>query len=234
MSTSPDGIYEPGIIDPGLPRPNPTQPFRLTDPSPISKLQSPWNANADIIIIGSGMTAVSLTRSLYAHNPKLNITIVEARDLCSGATGRNGGHCQVMSPGVWFERERAYGTAEALRVMRFEHSHLDELVQASRENGIQCDLRLHEGLDVYHDEHDFERAVRALEAMRGQAPDLAARYKMYTERSDLDGRSCPKKCVGAIGMPSGSVWPYKFVTGLFEKYVREKGLRRGRGEGAWL
>ncbi|KAL3467629.1 FAD dependent oxidoreductase [Aspergillus heterothallicus] len=196
MSTSPDGIYEPGIIDPGLPRPNPTQPYWLAEPSPICKLQSPWSEKTDIIIIGSGMTAVSLTRSLYAHNPKLNITVVEARDLCSGATGRNGGHCKVMSPGVWFERERAYGTAEALRVMRFEHSHLDELVRASRENGIQCDLCLHEGLDVYHDEHTFGRAVRALEAMRGHAPDLAERYT-----------------------------PYKLVTGLFEKYVRENGLK---------
>lgn len=224
MSTSPDGIYEPGVIDPGLPGKSPTQPFWLSEPSRISNLQSPWIDQADIIIIGSGMTAASLTRSLYARKPNLNIVIVEARGLCSGATGRNGGHCKVMSPGVWFERQQAYGTDEALRVMRFEHGHLDELVNCVRENGIQCDLRLHEGVDVYHDEHTFSRAVRALEDMRKYAPDLAEKYTVYTNRADLDARHCPAKSVGAIGMPSGSVWPYKFVTGLFEKYVRDHSL----------
>ncbi|KAL4970209.1 NAD(P)/FAD-dependent oxidoreductase [Aspergillus stella-maris] len=224
MSTSPDGIYEPGIIDPGIPVANSTKPFWLSQPSKISKLQSPWVQEADIIIIGSGMTAVSLTRSLYARKPEAKIIIIEARDLCSGATGRNGGHCKVMSPGVWFERQEAYGTEEALRVMRFEHSHLEEMAKCARENNIQCDLRLHEGVDVYHDNHTFGRAVRALEDMRRHAPDLAERYTVYTSRADLDARHCPKESVGAIGMPSGSVWPYKFVTGLFEKYVAENNL----------
>ncbi|KAL4873741.1 hypothetical protein BDV12DRAFT_192186 [Aspergillus spectabilis] len=126
--------------------------------------------------------------------------------------------------GVWLEREHTYGTQEALRVMRFEHGPLDEMVKCPKENDLHCDLRLHEGVDVYHDEHTFGRAVRALEAMRGHAPDLAARYTVYTDRKDLDARSCPKKAVGAIGMPFGSVWSYKFVTGLLEKYVYNHGL----------
>lgn len=224
MSTSPDGIYEPGIIDPGLPSNSPTQPFWLSQPSKIHNLQSPWPNQADIIIIGSGITAASLTRTLYTHKPNLHIAILEARALCSGATGRNGGHCKVMSPGVWFERQHAYGTAEALRVMRFEHAHLYELVQCVKENGIQCDLRLHEGVDVYHDQHTFSRAVRALEDMRKHAPDLAEKYTVYTSKADLEARHCPAQSVGAISMPSGSIWPYKFVTGLFEKYLNDHNL----------
>ncbi len=224
MSTSPDGIYEPGVIDPGIPLPNPTQPFWLSEPSRISKLQSPWLETADVVIVGSGMTAASLTRSLYARRPALKIVLVEARELCSGATGRNGGHVKVMSPGVWFDRVRQYGRVEAIKVMQFEHGHLDAVVSCAKDYGVQCDLRLLEGLDCYHDEYTMSRAVRALEEMRKDTPELAARYTLYTSRSDLRARNCAEKCVGAIGMPSASMWPYKFVTALLEQFVDEKGL----------
>lgn len=224
MSTSPEGIYEPGIVDPGIPVQNSTQPFWLSQPSKISKLQSPWTDHADVVIIGSGITAASLTRSLYSRRPNLNVVVVEARDLCSGATGRNGGHIKVMSPGVWFEREKQYGREEALRVMQFEHSHLDEIAAYVKENNIQCDLRLLEGLDCYHDPAILNRATRALEEMRKHVPELAARYTLYTSRKELRDRHCPEECIGAIGMPSASIWPYKFVTSLFEKFVGENRL----------
>ncbi|KAK7900189.1 hypothetical protein LTR67_003935 [Exophiala xenobiotica] len=103
MSSSPDGIYDVGIIDPGIPVETPTQPFWLSQPAKHSKLRSPWAETADVVVIGSGMTAVSLCLTLFSRRPGLKIVIIEARDLCSGATGRNGGHCKTMSPGVWFE-----------------------------------------------------------------------------------------------------------------------------------
>ncbi|KAL4960178.1 uncharacterized protein BDV14DRAFT_193147 [Aspergillus stella-maris] len=184
MSTSPDGIYEPGIVDPGFPVTNSTKPFWLSQPLEISKLH--------------------LTCSLYACRPGAKIVVIKARDLCSGATGRNSGHCKVMSLG------------EALKVMHFKHIYLEEMGKCTRENNIKCNLRLHEGVDVYHDNHTFGRAVRALEDMRRHAPDLGVRYIVYTLQADLNARHCPKESVKAIGMPSRSAWPYKFVTGLFK------------------
>lgn len=226
MSISPEGIYEPGIIDPGLPVENYTQPFWLSEPSPISNLQSPWLDYADVVIIGSGMTAMSLTRTLYAKRPDLRIVLVEARELCSGATGRNGGHCKVMSPGVWYDRKRQYGVEEALRVMEYEHSHLGAMSACIKENNIDCDLRIVEGLDIYHDEKVFQRAIDALEDMRKHRPSLASNYTVYTSKADLNARNLDldDHCVGAIGMPAGTVWPYKFVTGMLKKMVDKNGL----------
>lgn len=225
MSTSPDGVYEPGIIDPGLPVRPYLQPYWLTQPSPIAKLQSsPWPETADIVIIGSGMTSVSLARKLYAMRPDLQIVVVEARELCSGATGRNGGHCKAMSPGVWYDRKDEYGAEEALRVMEYEHSHLKEIQACARDNNIQCDLKIVEGLDIYYDEKVFRRAIEALEDMRKYSPSLAGRYKVYTSAHELKKRNLDKACVGAVGMPAGTMWPYKFVAGLFKKMVDENGL----------
>lgn len=224
MSTSPEGIYEPGIIDPGFPVNNSTQPFWLSEPSPISKLRSQWLDSADIVIIGSGMTSVSLCRTLYANRPDLRIVVVDARDLCSGATGRNGGHIKAMSPGVWFDRKPEFGVAEAIKIMEYEQSHLDEMVGAIKENEIDCDLHVLEGLDIYHDTTIFDRAVRALEDMEKHSPKLAARYTVYHTRDELRARNLGDHVVGAIGMPAASMWPYKLVTKLFEKMVKRNGL----------
>ncbi|KAH6880443.1 FAD dependent oxidoreductase [Thelonectria olida] len=224
MSNSPDGIYEKGVIDPGFPVKNSTKPFWLTEPSKISKLRSPWTESADIVIIGSGMTAASLANTLYSKRADQKIVIVEARDLCSGATGRNGGHLKAMSPGSWFERKEQFGVQEAVRIMEYEHSHLEEMVSCIKTNKLECDLNLLEGLDVYHDEKVFRNAVNAVEDMQRHAPSLGALYKIYTVKEDLKARNCPDACVGAIGMPAASMWPYKMVTGLFEKMVRDNGL----------
>ncbi|KAF5009272.1 hypothetical protein FDECE_4484 [Fusarium decemcellulare] len=224
MSTSPEGIYEKGVIDPGFPVKNSTKPFWLTQPSSIGKLQSQWHDSVDIVVIGSGMTAASLVNSLYSKRPDLKIVLVEARDLCSGATGRNGGHLKAMSPGVWFDRKQQFGLDEALRIMEYEHSHLNEMAACIKENKIDCDLQLLEGLDVYFDEKVFRNACDAIENMRKHAPYIAERYTIYTSPEDLKKRNCPENCIGVIGMHAASMWPYKMVTGILEKLVKEKGL----------
>ncbi|KAH7177113.1 FAD dependent oxidoreductase [Dactylonectria macrodidyma] len=225
MADSPDGIYEKGVVDPGFPVKNSTQPFWLTEPCKISKLQSPWpEKTVDIAVVGSGMTAASLVNSLYSKQPNLEITILEARDLCSGATGRNGGHIKAMSPGSWFERKEKFGIQEAVRIMEYEHSHLKEMAACIRDNNIHCDLDEVEGLDVYYDEKVFRRACDAVDDMRQQAPALGAIYNIYTAREELKERNISPACFGAIGMPAASMWPYKMVTSLLEKMVQQQGL----------
>ncbi|CAK7238279.1 hypothetical protein SEUCBS140593_010505 [Sporothrix eucalyptigena] len=166
------------------------------------------------------MTSVSLCRSLLATRPELNITVLDARGLCAGATGRNGGHVKAVSPGVWYERKKHFGVKEALRIMAYEHSHVDYIAECVRENNIDCDLHLVEGLDVYHDTSIYSNAVSALEDLRKYDPSLASRYTVYMAREELDKRNCRPHVVGAIGMPAATCWPYKFVTFLFAKMLK--------------
>ncbi|KAK4688131.1 hypothetical protein P7C73_g1980, partial [Tremellales sp. Uapishka_1] len=52
-------------------------------------------AVVDYVIIGGGMTGSSLAYQLTrpgAAGPNKSVVLLEAKDLCSGATGRNGGH----------------------------------------------------------------------------------------------------------------------------------------------
>ena len=78
--------------EPGLPVENPTRSFWMSPPSPIAHYCSHLPQQADIVIIGSGITGTSVARTLLdrAHAAgKLPVLLMlEARDACSGATGR--------------------------------------------------------------------------------------------------------------------------------------------------
>jgi len=129
-----------------------------------------------------------------------------------------------MSPEAWLDRKKAYGVEEALRIMEFEHSHVEEKLACMEENGLSCDQRRVEGLDVYHDENTWERAVGAVEEIRGYDPKLGARYTIYKSRQELRALHVSDLVVGAIGMPAAIMWPYKMVAGLLEEFVKENGL----------
>jgi len=225
MSGSPDGIYMPGVVDPGVPIPNPTSPYWLSKPSVYSKWQSPWpNSTVDVAIIGSGMSAMGLARALYQKRPNIRIIIIEARELCSGATGRNGGHIKTMSYGTWPERKRLMGVDEAIRVTAFEQSHVSEVVTCIQTNNIDCDLELLEGLDTYYEQGLFQRSITALDDLRKHAPSLAEKYTVYSTREELSRFKCSEKCVGAIGVKCATVWPYRFVTGMLGQLIEKSGL----------
>lgn len=85
-----------------LPRDNPTLPFWQDPPDAIADLRSTaaLPESADVVIIGSGITgaavawnllleAASATAPPGAKKPP-SVVMLEARQACSGATGRNG------------------------------------------------------------------------------------------------------------------------------------------------
>lgn len=79
---------------PGIPRPSPTRSYWPVPPSNISQ----WGAQdvlpekADIVIIGSGITGASIARTLLRelgeNSSDVRIVMLEAREVCSGATAR--------------------------------------------------------------------------------------------------------------------------------------------------
>jgi cation diffusion facilitator CzcD-associated flavoprotein CzcO len=56
-------------------------------------------SDVDVVIIGAGMSgATTAYHLLKGHDPEEGnlprVVILEAREACYGATGRNGGHCK--------------------------------------------------------------------------------------------------------------------------------------------
>ena len=76
---------------PGLPVNEPTVPFWTVPPAnlPIPTDTTAPPSHVDVVVIGSGITSASCTRTLLTKAPPgLRVLVLEARDVCSGATGR--------------------------------------------------------------------------------------------------------------------------------------------------
>ncbi|KAF8217111.1 FAD dependent oxidoreductase-domain-containing protein [Mycena galopus ATCC 62051] len=132
-----------------LPVTNPTRSFWIDstpDANPLAAEGSdgPFTEDADICIIGSGITGVSAAYhlSIAAERGEIPLTdkplrvlILEARDFCSGATGRNGGH---LTPAVFLDfcgYQQKYGTEQAIRSFVLENHTASEIVKIIREEG---------------------------------------------------------------------------------------------------
>ncbi|KAK7224776.1 hypothetical protein V2G26_012779 [Clonostachys chloroleuca] len=222
MSGALEGIYEPGVVDPGLPVANSTASFWHSKSHPLSDHQSSWPSGpVDVVIIGSGISGMSIARTLATEAPQLRVILVEARELCSGATGRNGGHCKTMTFAMWEERKASFGIDEAIRITEWEDSHLGAMSTAIRQDNIDCDLVLTDGIEAYYDQTSFQRAVKALEDMRAHLPQVAAKHTVHTDSAFLrDTLKLSDKCVGAIAIPAASIWPYKWISSVMANLVK--------------
>ena len=75
-----------------LPRPNPTVSYWQDLPSNIAdhRSTSQLPESADFVIIGSGISGASIAYNVLSQRPQCKVIMLEARQACSGATGRNG------------------------------------------------------------------------------------------------------------------------------------------------
>lgn len=96
-----------------LPVPDPIPSYWLSAPSPHANLRSTPELpeQCDIAIIGTGMSGVLTAYHILQNSSALSlkqdksdvatkvpkIVILDARQLCSGATARNGGHAKVKT-----------------------------------------------------------------------------------------------------------------------------------------
>lgn len=89
LDTEYRAIKERIDLSPGLPVNKPTLPFWSIPPADVPTSDTSLPTHVDIVVIGSGITGLSCTRTLLKKGPTdLHVLVLEARDVCSGATGR--------------------------------------------------------------------------------------------------------------------------------------------------
>ncbi|EJT78689.1 hypothetical protein GGTG_03788 [Gaeumannomyces tritici R3-111a-1] len=83
-----------------LPRSDPTLSYWQDPPDEIADLRSTPELpeTADAVIIGSGITGAAVAWHLLEGDGGSNVVMLEARQICSGATGRNGMAAYTYTP----------------------------------------------------------------------------------------------------------------------------------------
>lgn len=129
------------IEDPGLPRSNPTVSLWQEPPHPtVTSIQSPTlPQQTDFIVINSGITGYSITKTLLKH-PSLgknikasHITLLKAQTLVSGATGRNGGHLVTATGHTYAYLASIYGEENTKEIARFSIININYILKMVRE-----------------------------------------------------------------------------------------------------
>ncbi|MBI3757501.1 MAG: FAD-binding oxidoreductase [Deltaproteobacteria bacterium] len=95
---------------------------------------------ADVAIIGGGITGLSSAYHLKRRYPEKHIVLIEGQAVGFGASGRNSGFISQEYHG-WYERFERKGAAAVAPYTRYAERGYQLLVQTIREQTIACDLQ---------------------------------------------------------------------------------------------
>ncbi|KAK7928920.1 FAD dependent oxidoreductase-domain-containing protein [Apiospora marii] len=223
-----------GQSDPGYPVKNPSISYWQIPPHPdVADHQSPkLPESADIVIIGSGMSGTSIAWHLLmddnstttpttkkAPPAPLRIAMLEARQACSGATGRNGGHIRPSSYEEYVDAKKVTTQDQAAKITKFRAGHVDALLRAAgrlpTEQARQAaSVRPVDSLDVYFEEAPFAEAVAQWETLRREVPEVGDEWSVLAG-DEARRVSLMPGAVGALtgtARVAGAIWGYRFVT----------------------
>ncbi|KAF6765909.1 FAD dependent oxidoreductase-domain-containing protein [Ephemerocybe angulata] len=215
---------------PGIPIPNPTSSYWAQPASPLAQRNSDPSValpdEADIVIIGSGITGTSFAREIldrsagnHVQGEPLRIVMLEARDACSGATARNGGHITPVLYQDYVGLKEKHGKDMAVKIIRFRLSHLTQLLAVAKEENLLDDsqCRQVDSFDVFHDKNLFRQAKSWLREYQEDLPEESANYKVYESPEQQCSFQNPLLAVSPHLL--ASVHPYRLVTGVLARLL---------------
>ncbi|KAJ5371473.1 uncharacterized protein N7496_007565 [Penicillium cataractarum] len=210
--------------DPGLPKTNATESYWLHIKHHLASVQTDVLPEmTDIAVIGSGITGTSVTKSLLQStiNSSERITVFEARTLCSGATGRNGGNLLTYGGLGYEEIKSVHGRDVALKLIDFTFGTIKATKKAVEEYAAEeSQLRAVTRIHTFRDQGLFEAAQRSVSEFQKDKPEYMGTYTVISGQEALKDYDI-HGVVGAILYSGYSLWPYRFIACVWEALLKE-------------
>ncbi|KIL60040.1 hypothetical protein M378DRAFT_84343 [Amanita muscaria Koide BX008] len=222
LATDLDSQIPFNVVQGSFPVPNATRSFwthGAPDANPLAREGShgQLTPEADVCIIGSGITGVSAAYHLANANIPLNVAVLEARDFCSGATGRNGGHLTPSLFSGFRSRRALHGEADAVRSYLLEHHTASSILSfIGRHNLSQAVDLVHGGhlrLFFTQSEEESARADYQAAIKAGWNPDEHVRWLDANQMNETYGTPYPSYGTSF----AHNLWPLKLVTQLYRR-----------------
>ncbi|KAJ4364988.1 hypothetical protein N0V83_008604 [Neocucurbitaria cava] len=177
---------------------------------------------ADTVIIGSGISGTLIAKHHLETWPTKSVVVLEAREFCSGATGRNAGHCKPDQWRHYGKFEKAYGTEQAIKIMNNEAATWKALVAYVKENNVDCDLWVGETLDVPLDDEVAELAREVF----GRYKEAGGKVDHITVTQDpaaAEEKSRIKGAKACYAWQASTLQPWKLTAHIMRENLK-KGL----------
>ncbi|KAN0065202.1 hypothetical protein ACQY0O_001699 [Thecaphora frezii] len=204
--------------------------------------EQPLPDKADVVIIGSGITGISTAYHLARAFPKnTTITVLEARQFCSGATARNGGHLTPVSALAFAElaanpnhldRFSEHYAAETgpnevvAKILELEARTVRELLDIVKGSEDEVEHVAGNNWHLCFEHDEVEEFQRSLE--EADAAGLQRFTRLVRRVSSLEVDTTmhdPRGVVAVYEIPGNTMHPRKLVSLLYAK-TREQAAAR--------
>jgi len=163
-------------------------------------------SEANVVIIGSGITGVGVAYWLLQNHFEGSVILVDAKGICAGATGKNGG---ILSPRYLYEETEA-GSDEYNTFNNFEFNTAKLIATVVEKEKIDCELHFNGGLRCVCGSNEENYVLRS---SRLQDPELWSKEKLAEifHTNDFD--------FGVFRKSPAQIHAAKFVWGLTKVLV---------------
>ncbi|KAJ5919566.1 hypothetical protein N7454_009401 [Penicillium verhagenii] len=210
----------------GFPAENPLTSYWLQDPHRLASFQTSAEVpdQCDIAIIGTGLAGVATAYHILSDpnlRTKPNIVLLEARQACAGATGRNGGHLKLATS-IAQRFGAKYDPRELAEIIGNQLDQITALKEVVEKEKIDCEFRVTRSFDIFFDEDDAREAHEFVVSRQAEGTPWA-QHITWIDASESEKITGIKKTKGALSVPAASLWPYKLVTALLSRVVEMGG-----------
>lgn len=183
-------------------------------------------ARRDVVILGSGITGCSVARWVLSGSSSLSITVLEARTLCSGATGRNGGHIKCVPVTDYVKLRQQMGHDAAAQVVRFVMAHYGQILACATELGAADvgEVRPVTAVTVACEPTKVKDLRDAHTLFENSFPEYRGVYNFY-EGEEAREKLGLQTGYAAMTGPAGAAWPYRMITAIYRALLVRHGDR---------